>query len=271
MNERTLPTSGTLERWAYDYVVSEDLQHKLAPPAPPQAHDELPRPLRLTRPGRPVELQPATGRSKTPSAGALRDPMKRAELLHTFLHHELQAAELMCWAVLAFPQTPHAFKRGLMNICGDEIRHMGLYAEHIERLGASVGAFSVRDWFWARIPSATTPAAFLAAMGLGFEAANLDHTQRFAERFRAAGDEQGARMQERVGREEIAHVAFAAHWFRQLEGTLSFDTGSAALPEPLSPMVLRGDPIDRQARAAATLDEPVLDALQRWQPGARGC
>jgi uncharacterized ferritin-like protein (DUF455 family) len=251
-------------------VQSEVLSVKLAPPPLPQLVLTTHAPLRLPRPGRPPELRRATEKTKTPRAGALRDPKKRAALLHTFLHHELQAAELMCWAVLAFPDTPLSFKRGLIGICHDEIRHMRLYSAHIESLGCAVGDFPVRDWFWSRVPAAQTPTAFVAAMGLGFEAANLDHTRRFSDRFRSVGDEAGARLQEVVAHEEIAHVAFAAHWFRQFEGELSFEGFCKALPEPLSPMVMRGDPIDRGARATAGLDETFLDELERWQPVSRG-
>jgi uncharacterized ferritin-like protein (DUF455 family) len=264
------PFETSLQSWAYDYVRSAALSMKLAPPPVPEHVLATHAPLRIAEPGRPPELRRAQGKTKTPKAGALRDPKKRAALLHTFLHHELQAAELMCWAVLAFPETPRSFKRGLIGICHDEIRHMRLYATHIESLGCAVGDFPVRDWFWSRVPAAATPAAFVATMGLGFEAANLDHTRRFAERFRGAGDEAGARLQETVAHEEIAHVAFAAHWFRQFEGELSFDTFCRALPEPLSPMVMRGEPIDRGARAAAGFDAAFLDELERWQPTSRG-
>jgi uncharacterized ferritin-like protein (DUF455 family) len=221
---------GSLERWANDYVLSTSLAHKLAPPSPPTLVLDHCAAVRLARPGRPVELRLATEKTKTPRSGALRDPKKRAELLHTFLHHELQAAELMCWAVLAFPETPRAFKRGLIGICSDEIRHMQVYAAHIETLGCKVGDFPVRDWFWSRVPHASSPSAFLAVMGLGFEAGNLDHTQRFAERFRAVGDDAGAKLQELVAHEEISHVAFAAHWFRVFEGELSFERWCDALP-----------------------------------------
>jgi uncharacterized ferritin-like protein (DUF455 family) len=264
------PSSDSLQRWAYDYVTSTVLDHKLAPgPVPARVLDGG-APLRLLQPGRPVQLRVSSEKAKTPSAGALRDPKRRAELLHTFLHHELQAAELMCWAVLAFPDTPVAWKRGLVGICQDEIRHMRMYAEHIALLGCAVGDFPVRDWFWSRVPNAPTPAAFVAVMGLGFEAGNLDHTRRFAERFRAAGDERGAQLQEAVAHEEIAHVAFAAHWFRHFEGELSFARWERALPAPLSPMLMRGDPLNRQARTDAGMDEPFLDALEQWQPVLRG-
>jgi uncharacterized ferritin-like protein (DUF455 family) len=264
------PPPASQQRWAYDYITSAVLATKLAPPPLPEHLLSDCAPLRIARPGRPVELRITTDKIKTPGAGALRDPSRRAALLHTFLHHELQAAELMCWALLAFPNTPAAFRRGLLGICHDEIRHMRMYAEHIERLGSRVGDFPVRDWFWQRVPAATTPSAFVAVMGLGFEAGNLDHTRRFAERFRAVGDAAGAELQEVVAREEIAHVAFAAHWFRQFEGELSFGRWCGALPEPLSPMVMRGDPLDRNARGEAGMDEAFLDALEQWQPRSRG-
>lgn len=262
--------AGSLERFAHDYVMSAQLAEKLTlSPPPPDVLEGLSA-LRIPRPGRPAELRISTDKTKTPGPGALRDPKRRAALLHTFFHHELQAAELMCWAILAFPDTPAAFKRGLFAICQDEIRHMRMYAAHIEALGCALGEFPVRDWFWSRAPAAATPAEFLALMGLGFEAGNLDHTRRFAERFRAAGDEAGATLQEAVAREEIPHVAFAAHWFRRFEGELSFERWCAALPSPLSPMVMRGDPIDRAARAQAGFPAPFLDALERWQPESRG-
>jgi uncharacterized ferritin-like protein (DUF455 family) len=266
--EPSLACPDTLQRWAFDYVTSELLAHKTAPGEAPSrvlAAEEC-SPLRLTQPGRPVELRVSPQKVKAPRGGALRDPKKRAALLHTFWHHELQAAELMCWAVLAFPDTPVAFKRGLINICQDEIRHMQLYAAAIQSLGFALGDFPVRDWFWQRVPAARSPASFLAVMGLGFEAGNLDHTQRFAQQFRAFGDEAGACLQELVAQEEVPHVAFAAHWFRRFEGELSFSKWCQELPAPLSPMVMRGDPLNRSARIVAGMDEPFLDALEQWQP-----
>jgi uncharacterized ferritin-like protein (DUF455 family) len=263
--------SDTLQGWARDYIASTSLAEKLNPRALPEKFADETEPVRIGQPGRPEVLRVVWDKYKTPkSAHALQTPEKRAHLLHTFLHHELQAAELMCWAVLAFPDTPAAFRRGLLGICQDEIRHMQLYAEHIRTLGYEVGAFPVRDWFWERAPQAASAVEFVALMGLGFEAGNLDHTARFARMFEEAGDLTASRLQAHVGAEEIGHVAFGAHWFRALSGPLTFETWMSRLPAPLSPMVMRGNPLDRQARKRAGLDELFLDELERWQPQSRG-
>ncbi|MFT3927557.1 MAG: DUF455 family protein [Myxococcales bacterium] len=261
----------SLEHWAHAYVVSTSLAYKFNPPALPTTFATTNTELRIERPGRPAELRVVWDKYKAPkSAHALTSPHKRAHLLHTFLHHELQAAELMCWAVLTFPDTPASFRRGLLSICQDEIRHMSLYSAHIERLGFRVGDFPVRDWFWERTPHARSAAGFVALMGIGFEASNLDHTARFAEMFRAAGDHEGAALQELVGEEEIAHVAFGVHWFRELTGALDFASWERTLPAPLSPMVMRGKPLSREARARAGLDTSFMDELEAWQPRSRG-
>jgi uncharacterized ferritin-like protein (DUF455 family) len=172
--------------------------------------------------------------------------------------------------VLAFAGAPDEFRAGLVRIAHDEIRHMHLYREHIERLGHRIGDFTVRDWFWERVPTCADPAAFVAVMGLGVESANLEHTAAYAARFREAGDEEGAHVQEIVGREEIAHVRFGATWFARFRGELSFDAWRSALPPPLTPLLMRGRPLHRQARARAGQPESFLDELDAWQPDAPG-
>ena len=103
-------------------------------------------------------------------------------------------------------------------------------------------------------------------MGMGFEAGNLEHSAKFADAFRAAGDDRGAAIQDQVGAEEVAHVRFAVHWFREFKGDLSFDAWLEELPPPLSPMVMRGVPLHRERRGAAGLDDAFLDALSAWTP-----
>ena len=257
------PEGGTVERWAWDYVLATTLDAKLAPPPVPARWEGLGAARRIVAPGRPPELRIVTKAAKT---RGLRSEHGRARALHTFLHHELQAAELMAWAVLAFPESPQEFRAGLVRIALDEIRHMHLYAKEICRLGHKVGDFTVRDWFWERIPLCPDPASFVAAMGLGFESANLEHTASYAARFREAGDDEGAQVQELIGREEIAHVRFGARWFERFRGGLEFESWRSALPAPLSPLLMRGRPLHRDARRRAGQPEQFLDELDAWQP-----
>ncbi len=262
------PPRGTVERWAWDHVTTTDLARKLAPPAPPRLWEEPPVPRRLLLPGRPAELVRAERAPKSGGKEALRSRRRRAQAFHTFLHHELQAAELMAFALLAFPEAPLAFKLGLLRVHHDEVRHMELYAEHLGSLGHRYGDFPVRDWFWERVPRAPTPAHFVAVMGVGFEGGNLDHAARFQDRLLAAGDPGGAALQARVGEEEIMHARFALRWFCRFTGKAeaTFEDFAAHLPPPLTPTVMRGRPLARDARIRAGYTESFLDALEVWAP-----
>ncbi len=261
------PPVATVERWAWDYVLSTSLDGKLHPSPVPELWETDAPVRRLVTPGRPPELRIV---DKAPKTRGLHGALGRARALHTFFHHELQAAELMAWALLAFPETPREFRRGLLRIALDEVRHMGMYAAEIERLGHRLGEFPVRDWFWQRIPFAQDAASFVAAMGMGLEGANLEHSATYATLFREAGDEAGARVQEVVGREEIAHVRFGALWFEKFTGRLTFDAWRRALPHPLSPVLMRGKVLQRDARLRAGMSAQFLDELDAWQPDTPG-
>jgi uncharacterized ferritin-like protein (DUF455 family) len=278
------PPEGTVERWAWDYVARDSWELKLDPPPVPTIWEAAPPPRRIERPGRGSGFAISAHGEKSTGKSRLRSEERRTRLMHAFMHHELQAAELMCWALLAFPAMPVAFKRGLLKITADEISHMHLYAGWLRARGVSPGGLPVRDWFWERVPTASDPRAFVATIGIGLEGGNLDHAARFAARFRDAGDHEAADIEERVGREEIPHVRFALHWFRVLDAELrgappvdgtvaadaeEFERWAAALPAPLSPLVMRGDPIARDARARAGLGPGFVDALVAATSDAR--
>jgi uncharacterized ferritin-like protein (DUF455 family) len=259
---------GCAERWALDYVLADDLATKLAPAAPPRDFIENLPAIRVPSPGRPASLDVVDRSPKT--SRSLAEPAMRARALSTFLHHELQAAELMCWAILAFPNSPRPLKNGLIGICLDEIRHMNMYAEHIDRLGFRYGNWPVVDWFWHRIPQSESIIDYVASMGIGFEGGNLDHALRFAERFREAGDVEGAAIQDRVREEEIPHVRFAIHWYRELRGDLEFDGWRARLPQPLSPLVMKGHALNVGDRERAGYDAAFLERLAAWTADSPG-
>ncbi|MBL9109101.1 MAG: DUF455 domain-containing protein, partial [Myxococcales bacterium] len=94
-----------LASWALEYVASTSLATKLDPPEPPRVPEPAPKVAERPRgPGRPPELR-VVARAKGPRP-PFATPEKRAHALHTFFHHELQAAELMASALVAFPETP---------------------------------------------------------------------------------------------------------------------------------------------------------------------
>ena len=259
-----------VESWAEHYVLSTNLSDKLGPASPPACFRERAAPLRLQQPGRPAEFRLARRGERTPKLEALKEPQYRARAMHAFFHHELQAAELMCWALLAFADAEVAFRKGLLAICLDEIRHMNLYREHIEGLGFKIGDFGIRDWFWKRVPTCPTKLSFVAVMGMGLEAANLEYAGDFAARFRAVGDEAGALIQERIAEEELMHVGFATRWFVRWTGGCDFETWAAELPAPLSPWVMHGRPIAESARQRAGMSREFIAALAAYVPEPKG-
>lgn len=256
----------TVEAWARAYVDSRDLTTKLAPPEPPArwatADDGwVPAP---NAPGRPPELVVVTKvRRSRVATGSWES---RARLLHTFMHHELQAAELMAWAILRFPDTEPAFRRGLLAICKDEIRHLKAYADLLTRRSVVLGSYPVRDWFWERVPTCKTPLQFVSLMGLGVEAANLEHAARFASEFAAAGDQEAAALQCQVEADEINHVAFGRFWFERFAGSLEFEAWRRQLPPPLSPLLMRSLPLNFASRGKAGINPEFLRQLAEWTP-----
>jgi uncharacterized ferritin-like protein (DUF455 family) len=147
---------------------------------------------------------------------------------------------------------------------------MRMYQRHIEALGYSIGDFEVRHWFWERVPTCCDKIEFVALMGMGLEAANLEHTPRFADWFARAGDAPGAALQHQVGREEVAHVRFAVRWFRRWTGRDDFESWSESLPKPLTPLLMRGKTINRALRSKAEMSDEFIDALTAWRPEPYG-
>lgn len=263
-------TFSDVEAWAEHYVCTTDLEEKFWPVRAPTQFREGAEPVRLAQPGRPAIFRPARRGERTPKLEALKEAQYRARALHAFFHHELQAAELMCWALLAFSDAELEFRKGLLGIALDEIRHMNSYREHIEELGFAIGDFGVREWFWKRVPTCPTKLSFVAVMGMGLEAANLEYAADFAARFRSVGDARGAEIQERIAQEEIAHVGFATRWFRRWTGGLDFDTWAAQLPAPLSPWVMHGSPIAEEPRRRAGMNPAFIAALRAYVPEPKG-
>jgi uncharacterized ferritin-like protein (DUF455 family) len=253
-------------------VAGRSLDAKLAPPPEDLALDEpgASAPERPDAPGRPAELAIMAGRdARVPPLAGMRDPRQRARILHALANHELQAIELFAWALLAFPDTPIAFRRGLLAILADEQRHFALYRDRLAALGARFGDHPVTGHFWNKLDHLATPLGFVCTMCLTFENANLDFAGDYAAAARACGDMATAAAIDRVHADEIRHVHFGWIWLRRLDDAAGDDMWQAYLRHvrpPLGPRRARGARFDREARRRAGLDDAFIDALASIEP-----
>lgn len=262
-----------LRDYARSIIEAQDLSGKLA--APPRAlTDERPGPAdRYAAPQRPPELRIAHhGQARVPPPEGMVDPAQRVRILHALANHELQAAELFAWALVAFPDTPDAFRRGCLKILADEQRHCRLYIERLEALGAAFGDWPLSAHFWNKVLSIETPLQFVCTMGLTFENANLDFCREHIDAARAAGDEATAAVLEAVHHDEVAHVRFAwtwlARWKQPDESAWAAYVRSVSAPH--GPHRARGKSFDADARRAAGFEAAFIEALAATPPTRPG-
>ncbi len=262
--------------YARAIVGGRTLEAKLAPPPEglPLEEPGARARERWDAPGRPAELAIAAGRdARVPPLAGMRDPRQRARILHALANHELQAIELFAWAVLAFPDTPIAFRRGLVAILADEQRHFELYRGRLAALGARFGDHPVTGHFWNKLDHLASPLGFVCTMCLTFENANLDFAGDYAAAARACGDVATAAAIDQVHADEIRHVHFGWVWLRRLAGggerDGDLDKWQAYLRHvrhPLGPRRARGARFDREARRRAGLDDAFIEALAAIEP-----
>lgn len=129
-----------LREWALSILEADSLERKLAHPGE-LTDDEPGPPLFWKEPVRPqgMGFTWRTREEKLPPFHDHHDPDKRAVCLHRFAGHELLAVEIMAFALLAFPDAPKHFRRGLANTLHEEQGHVRLYMEAMEKLGIRFG------------------------------------------------------------------------------------------------------------------------------------
>jgi uncharacterized ferritin-like protein (DUF455 family) len=249
--------------WARSIVEATTLDGKRAPPPADLVLEDAGAALRIPAPGRPANLGIVPGRvARVPPIAGMPDPAQRVRILHALANHELQAIELFAWALLAFPDAPVAFRRGLIAIVADEQRHLALYESRLAAHGTAFGDHPVTGHFWNKLDALATPLQFVCVMGLTFENANLDFAGDYAVAARACGDVETAVALERVHEDEIAHVHFGWTWMRKLSGDAdAWTTYNAQVQPPLGPHRARGARFDRASRERAGIEEAFIDKL----------
>ncbi len=184
----------TIREFCLGVLERGELSAKLAPPLDTQGRrlsDSRKGPaIQIERPKRSPGLRMAGGSQRLPRPAELRDLENRKRCLSRFAHHELMAVELFAWALLRWPALPAPLRRGLLSALVDEQRHCRLYLERLEAHGGLFETGDHSDYFWRQVPaianSRAGPRAFLAAIGLTLEQANLDFTLTYRDAFAAA-------------------------------------------------------------------------------------
>lgn len=255
----------TLRDYALRIVEATSLEEKLAPPSGTLDDSTPGEPLRIETPGRPKNLCIVpVGKAPVPQLEGFHDPPQRARIIHALANHELQAVELFAWAILAFSDASREFRSGLLRILREEIMHVRLYLRRLGDLGCTLGDFPVSGYFWGKVPLIETPAEFVCAMSLTFENANLDHSLAGASAAREAGDDDSARLLERIHTDERGHVRFGLEWlarWKRPDQTM-VEAWLDNVRWPLRPALARGRVFDRQSREEVGLDPEFIRLLE---------
>jgi uncharacterized ferritin-like protein (DUF455 family) len=229
-------------------------------------------PLCFDRPARAPGLEMRPGVERLPRPAELADPRARMACLRRFAHHELMAVELFAWALLLWPDVSAELRRGWCLALADEQRHCKMYLERLRAHGGELGDEPLSDYFWKHAAAirahARGPAAFLAAIGLTLEQANLDFTLVYAEGFRRGGDEASARVAEIVHADEQRHVRLAAEWLARLSPAGEDEVAAyrAAVPFPLEAARAKGRRFSAEARRSAGLSEALIEHVRGARP-----
>ena len=166
------------------------------------------------RPAWPSELQllPPNQMPKRGKAGSERN---RIALWHSLAHIEFVAIDLALDMAGRFgAECGPAFVSDFLGVAADEAMHFALIARKLEQMGSRYGALPAHDGLWeAAHETRGDCAARLAVVPMVLEARGLDVTPATLERVRAQGDENGARILQRILDDEIRHVAVGTKHF----------------------------------------------------------
>jgi uncharacterized ferritin-like protein (DUF455 family) len=222
---------------------------------------ELPK-----NPGRTKRLEFNNEQVKFPRNTSFHLEEKRGLALHFFANHELLAIEMMAAALLMYPNTPTAFKKGLIKTIQDEQKHLKMYIARMKEFGIELGDFPLNDFFWRSMEKMDTPTKFYAAMAMSFEAANLDFAQFYEQGFRAVEDFKTADIMRVVLEDEISHVALGAHWLNQWRGNMDlWNYYKSNLPGVMTPARAKGIHFDKEIRLKAGLDQSFITSLDEFR------
>lgn len=205
-----------MREWAIRILSADRLEDKLF--APDTLSDISPGiPILWQEPTRPAGMGfcKHTRGEKLPPLHEHGDPDKRAVCLHRFAGHELLAVEIMAYILLAMPQAPKHFRKGVANTLQEEQWHVRLYINRLKAFGLTLSDLPLYRHFWAYTPFMASPLRYVSLMSLTFENANLDFAPIYGASFDKHGDVASAGLMKQILSDEIKHVSFGWQWLRK--------------------------------------------------------
>lgn len=139
----------------------------------------------------------------------------RIALWHALAHIEFIAIDLALDMAGRFgAELGREFVDDFLGVAADEAMHFALLERKLRSLGSFYGAMPAHGGLWeAAEATAHDVAARLAIVPMVLEARGLDVTPATRDRVRSTGDEQGARLLQRILDDEIRHVAIGTRHF----------------------------------------------------------
>jgi len=254
-----------LREWAIRILSGETLEEKLLDPDELTDREPGP-PLFWNEPSRPpgMGFNRRTKSEKLPPFQVHGSQDNRAICLHRFAGHELLAVEIMAFALLAFPDAPKHFRRGVANTLREEQGHVQLYMKRMSELGLQFGDLPLYRHFWSHTPHLTSPLRYVSLMSLTFEQANLDFAPLYGKSFAHFGDQASAALMQKILADEINHVSFGWQWLRKLKepSQSEWQTWQDSLPPIMSPKRGKGFVVHEEHRRQAGLSTEWIENLK---------
>lgn len=256
-----------IRSWAIHILSADRLEDKLL--SPTILTDNTPgTPLIWQEPTRPPDLQfqKYKRNQKLPSLPELGHPDKRALCLHRFAGHELLAVEIMAFTLLAFPDAPSLFRKGVARTLKEEQGHVRLYLQQLQSMGVSLGDLPLFRHFWSYTPYIRSPIEYVSLMSLTFENANLDFAPIYGAAFESHGDFAAAKLMGKILKDEIRHVAFGWQWLSTVEPDpyKNWDLWMKNLPPKMTPVRAKGKHFFPAHRKAAGIHDEWIINLQNF-------
>ena len=255
-----------VREWCIRILGADTLKEKLLSPED-LVDNILYAPIEWDTPTRPpgLEFKRHSRKEKLPSLEEHHDPDKRAVCLHRFAGHELLAVEIMACALLAFPDAPKSFRKGLIHTLKEEQEHVRLYLTRLHDLGVCFGDMPLYKHFWKHVPYLIrSPLRYVSIMSLTFEMANLDFAPLYQQSFMRHGDLASATLMKRIEHDEIRHVSFGMNFLKKeapKEISL-WDTWRANTSELLPPHRARGPLFHTRSREQAGIPHEWIEQLR---------